>query len=333
MISDVENHFRALPKAELHVHLEGAMPLRFLNNLAAAKGREPIKPDIFAFKGFEEFALCFFVTTSLLENEEDFFQAACAFTEMQAAENIVYTECSFMPAFHVKRGVVPEAMFRGLYAGLREGMKQHNVKVNLLFSISRMFGAEAAEETMAYIRQFPDNLILGIDLAGMEAADSIKPFAPYFQKARAMGLKTVAHAGEFSGPDHVAQTIELLQPKRIGHGLGAAMDDRVCRLLAKKDIALEISPSSNVLLGAAVSYEGHPLASLVKKGVAVTLNTDDPVFFGTALSKEYSLAHQRMGMDAACLSGILTNGFRYSFLEPEEKARWMAYEKEARHHG
>ncbi|MBI9075233.1 MAG: adenosine deaminase [Desulfatibacillum sp.] len=332
MISDVEKRFRTRPKAELHVHLEGALPLEFLNLLAAAKGREPIMPDIFAFKGFEEFALCFFATTGLLEDEEDFYQAARAFMQMQAAENIVYTECSFMPAFHVKRGVAPEAMFRGLYAGLREGMWQHNVKVRLLFSMSRMFGAEAAEETFAYIRQFPDNLILGIDLAGMEVADSILPFAPYFEKARAMGLETVAHAGEFAGPDHVKQTIEILQPKRIGHGLGAALDDRVCRLLTEKDIALEISPSSNVLLGAAASYEDHPLAKLAEIGVPVTLNTDDPVFFSTSLSKEYSLAHQRMGIDMACLADILANGFRYSFLEPEEKTRWMVHEKKEPHH-
>lgn len=321
MIDAIQDRFRALPKAELHVHLEGALPLEFLNRLAADKGRDPIKPDIFAFKNFEEFALCFFTTTSLLENEEDFYQAARAFVEAQVKENIVYTECSFMPGFHVKRGVKPEAMFQGLYSGLQDGMKQHPVQVKILFSISRMFGAEAGEETLDYIRRFPDDHILGIDLAGMEVPDSITPFASCFKEARAMGLETVAHAGEFSGPDHVAQTIEILRPKRIGHGLGAAMDNRVCRMLAERDIALELAPTSNVLLGAAASYEKHPLAKLMEMGVPVTLNSDDPIFFSTSLSREYAIARTIMGLDEDSLMAILANGFQYGFLGSKDKSR------------
>jgi adenosine deaminase len=248
---DETQPLEAVPKAELHVHLEGSLERAVLDRIGARKGLPPPAEDFYVFRGFEGFNQVFRSLARYLETGEDFEDAAFAFAERQAGDRIVYTEAFVMPLFHTSRGVDPEVLFQGLESGLRRGEEEHGVQIRLLFSVPRILGPEAGFRTLELLERRPWERVLGIDLAGTERENDPAPFAPVFERARAMGLHTVAHAGEFTTAEHVRRTLDLLGPERIGHGIRAVDDPALTARLAGEGIPLEVCPSSNQCLGAA----------------------------------------------------------------------------------
>lgn len=316
-------YLKKIPKSELHVHIEGAISIKTLNRMAKRKGLEPLAEDIYVFDGFEGFVNIFASLSRYLTEEEDFYEMAQDFAARQAADNVVYTEAFFMPYFHFSGDVPPEAVLRGLEAGLAEGEKTYGITIKLIYDIPRIFGPEPGQKTLGFIEKHTSDRVIGIDLAGMEVPDSIATFADTFERARDMGLMTVAHAGEFSPPEHVWETLKLLKPRRIGHGLSAALDPGLMDYLTDKDIALEISPSSNVKLKAVPSLKEHPVQKFYKAGVPLVINTDDPAIFNTTLVDEYILLIRDLGFSENDAGRLIENSFRYSFLETNEKMRWL----------
>lgn len=307
----------SIPKAELHIHLEGSLDRTVLDRIGARKGLPPLAEDPYVFQGFEGFNEVFRFLARYLETEEDFEEAGRAFVEHQARDRVVYTEAFVMPLFHILRGVDAEALLRGLETGLSRGEEEHGVRVRLLFSMPRILGPDVGYRTLELLERRPWDRVLGIDLAGTEKENDAAPFAPVFEKARAMGLHTVAHAGELTTAAHVQQTLDLLGVERIGHGIRALDDPVLAARLARERIPLEICPSSNRCLDAAPLDRGHPLCGLLRAGVPLVVNTDDPAFFHTTLSRELGILEERMGLSRPEILSLIENGFSYGFAPSE----------------
>ncbi len=311
------------PKAELHVHFEGSLDVDILRRLAERKGLAPPEDDPFVFNDFDEFMAVFVSLRPFIAEEADFRLAAYEFGLALDRQGIVYAESVFMPFVHVVRGLDYAGLVEELAAGLEQAEAETGVVIRLLAAIPRYLGPEAAEATLGWLAAHPNPRVIGLDLAGPETPESIVPFEPYFERAREMGLFTVAHAGEFGSAENVWLTLERLKPARIGHGLAAASDERLMDHLVEADIALEISPSSNLKLGAVASLAEHPVRRLFDAGVPVTINTDDPAFFKTDLNRELGLLASELVFSPQEIDRLIENGFRYSFLNPAAKALWL----------
>jgi len=298
----------------LHIHFEGNVQLETLRRIAVRKGITPPGDSIYTFRDFTEFSAIFPKIFEPLTEERDFYELAAAFTEDLARQGVTYCEMFCVPLAHVRRGVPFEKFFPPIVAALDEAEKNLGVCVNVIFSIIRAGGHTAwGHQTLDLIERYPHPRIVGIDLAGPECYETIEPFEPVYRRAKSLGLHRTAHSGEFCGPDHIRQTIRRLQVERIGHGITAASDESLIRLLIEKDIPLEICPTSNVKLGAVASWESHPVRKLFDSGVPMVIGTDDPAFFGNTLDDEYRQLRQRFGLSEADINALQGNVKKYAF--------------------
>ena len=299
------------PKPELHVHLEGSISVETLNRLALKKGLPAFESSPYRFSNFKEFDAIFPRLGPYFDTPEDFYEIALAFGRRLVDEGITYCEVLVMPFVHVRRGVPFEGLMEALDSAFSELAKGQGIEVKIMCAIPRTLGADAGQKTLDWIESRPLDRIVGIDLAGEERAGTIKPFAPVFERARSIGLGTVAHAGEFLGPEAIWETIERLKPDRIGHGISAAKDNKLMDFLAQKNIPLDISLTSNVMLGAVPELAFHPVRLFYEEGVAFTMNTDDPAFLHTTLIDEYGILAEQFNFKGDEIRQILKRGFEF----------------------
>lgn len=304
-----------IPKAELHIHMEGSVSLDTANAIAARKGLRPFPDSFYNVHSVDDFTGVFIDLACLMIDEEDFYDIAREFTARQARDGIVLTETFIQPSFHTRRGVSAEDLFRGVERGLEEGEKQHGIQVRVICSVSRVYGTEAALETLDMVERYAGEKVIGIDLAGVKES-SLDPerYAPVFEAARAIGLRTVAHSGEFSSSNVLRKTIDLIKPERIGHGIAAWQDKELVALMADMGIPLEICPTSNITLAATPSADEHPVKRLYEMGVPIVINTDDPALYNITLSDEFELLQARFGFSRAEIQDLIEAGFRHSFV-------------------
>lgn len=315
-MTDDFKEIEKMEKAELHIHLEGAVNLTTIQKIARRKKMPRPGDDFYPnslYQNFEDFSRVFENVLAYFTSEADFFDLGYDFAEHQAKQNIVYTEAYLMPHVHEMMGRDIKAVLEGLDKGLAAGEKDFGVKVRLIYSISRMMSAQAAWATLDYIDKYPISRVVGIDLAGMEVKGSILPFEAPFEKARQMGLLTITHSGEFSGADHVGHTLDILKPSRIGHGIGCCEDGALVRRLVEENVPLDISISSNVSLHAVSSLEAHPVRRLFDQGVKLTLNTDDPALFKTSLTDQYAMLMTYFSFSRKEILQLVRNAFVFSF--------------------
>lgn len=302
------------PKAQLHIHLEGSINLETLKRLAIRKELPIPADDFYSFSDFTTFNNIFPLLSPFITGEEDFYEITLDFIRNLSADKIVYCEAFFMPLAHTLRGISFEGCQKSVISALEEGEKRYGTKVNLIYSIPRLTGnEELGQQTLDLIKKYPQERIIGIDLSGTESRESIAPFAQVFAEARAMGLHTVAHTGEFGGPENIWDTLKFLGVERIGHGINAWKDERLIEYLREQNIPLEICPQSNVMLKAVSSLEEHPVRYLYEQGVPLVINTDDPAFFNNTLTEELFSLAEKMGFNSEELAQLVANSFEYSF--------------------
>ncbi|MCI4355108.1 MAG: adenosine deaminase [Thermoplasmata archaeon] len=310
----------ALPKVELHIHLEGSIRADTLREIADRRGLplpEGLTPDGWRFRGFMHFIDQYMRLCSLFTELEDFRRIAEEFCEDLAADHVRYAEAVFSPANHAARlggdwfGPI-EAVLDGLAAGERE----HGVVVRLCPDIVRDLGFEDAEHTLEVALKYAGEGVVALGCAGSERT-GIEPFAPLFRRAREGGLRSVPHAGEWAGPQNVWDTIENYVPDRIGHGVRAIEDPRLVETLAASGLPLEVCPTSNVATGVYPSLAEHPFERLRAAGVTVTLNSDDPALFGSRLSEVYAAARDQWGYGDDDLADLAKTAARCSFAESD----------------
>ncbi len=325
---------RALPKAELHVHLEGSIPPDLALRLATRHGvRLPGDEggadgvrEAFRFVDFSRFIGTYLALSRCLQTVEDVRDVVVALGERALGQGIVHAEVTFTPMTHIARGVAADTLIEGLLQG-RTIAAQRGVSLAFVPDIVRSF-VDQAVPTLDFalaLQRRDVAAVVGLGLAGPEGVDHpIGPMIDVFARARAAGLRSLPHAGEFLGPASVRAAIEALGADRIGHGVRAIEDPDLVALLAGLQIPLEVCPSSNVALGVYGELATHPLPHLLAAGVAVSLATDDPALFGVDLVDEYLRCAAAFGWDAAALRSLAQASLRHAAAAPEQRARWLA---------
>lgn len=326
----LESYVRAAPKAELHVHLEGAIRPRTLLELAG-RNNVPLPADTvegvqrwFVYRDFPHFIEIFVTITRCLRGAEDYELIAHEFGAEMTRQNVRYAEVTFSPSTHAWNGVPFETWFGGLTRGRLRAEAELGVRMRWNFDIVRTSSDPAAlfpkadYTTGVAIDGLRDGVV-ALGLGGSEDGAPPEPFAPYFEKALAAGLHSCPHAGEHAGPGSVWGALRALGAERIDHGVRAVEDPALVAHLAERGIACDVCPTSNLCLGVYPEYTAHPLTRLHAAGVPVTLNSDDPPMFNTTLGDEYALLAGPFGCDVETIDAILLNGVRHSFLPPAEK--------------
>lgn len=310
MTSNLETWIQELPKLELHCHLEGSMSVDTVAALAARHDADTTKiwpdglPERFSFDGFPDFAEQFFFGLSLLRAGEDLATITADLAQTLASQNVRYAEITTTAYTHFLERDDRPGMTRGEYRdGLNEGRRRAQevgVEIGWVIDIPRDLEMPEQTVTIDYLEsaETPDGLV-AIGLGGYEVGYPAEPYAPHFERAIALGLRSVPHAGETEGAASVRAAVEHLHADRIGHGVRCLEDPALVADLVDRDIMLEVCPTSNDLLQVIETIEDHALPALRAAGLRVCLNTDDPGWFATDMNAELALASRHLGVSPA----------------------------------
>lgn len=322
----------ALPKAELHLHLEGTIRPETAVELAARHDVKILLQDIakrYLYHDFLGFIEAFKWVTSFLREPDDYrliVQRAC---EELIRQNVVYAEFTISTGVMLRRMQNVEANFEAMVE-TANSVPYRKLRTGWIFDNARQWGAEAAMEVARWSVRLQKAGVIAFGMGGDELAFPTVNFRPAFDHARNAGLRVVCHAGEIGGPDSVREAIDILGAERIGHGIAVMNDPELGKSLAMRKVVLENCPTSNICTGALAKQIGrpvatladHPLKAFVDRGVPVTLSTDDPGMFHTDLLTEYSIAAS-LGLSNPQLLHLAEQSFNSAFLTPEEKRRYL----------
>jgi adenosine deaminase len=305
----------ALPKAHLHVHLESTVRADTLEELADHHGIG-VQAHAGPFSDFGQFAAHNGLVRDCLRRADDFSRIAYEFCAEEAAQGTRYAEVTFTAAAHGERLRDPDMPLEAVLAGLAAGQAAHGIECRVIVDHPRKRSVARFEESLRLAVAHPQ--VVAIGMAGAEDYP-LTPFAAVFRAAREAGIGLVHHAGECCGASSVAEAVTVGLADRIGHGFRALEDPEVVRLLEDRAVALEVCPSSNVVLGLVESVSSHPITQLVDAGLIVTLSTDIPSSTGTTLTDEYRLLRDELGFDDDTIARIATSAVDASFAPQDTK--------------
>jgi adenosine deaminase len=320
----------SLPKAELHLHLEGSIQPATVCALTARHGTRVTEEEVrrrYAYRNFPEFIEAFIWVTSFLREPDDYALIARDLAEHLLTQSVVYAEVTLSIGVMYLRKQQPEANFEALLRAA-EPFESRGLRFRWVFDAARQFGADAAMQVVESAKSCNSKAIVAFGIGGDELRIPTKHFRPVYDRAGEIGLHRLMHAGEVGGPELIREAIELLGAERIGHGIAAIHDLALMDLLAERKIPLEICPASNMKTAALarqlrcenVTIEDHPLPKLLRHGIPIVLSTDDPAMFHTTLNEEYANA-ARMGLRENELNRIVEMGFQYAFQPAGEMRR------------
>lgn len=323
MAAERLNWLQRMPKVELHLHLEGAIPHKALWELICKYGGDPTVPSCsdlarrFCFTDFSHFIENWNWKNGFLREYEDFTFSAEAVARDLAGQGIIYAEVFFSPADFSTNGLQAQKLAEAVRTGLA---RVDQTKVNLVVDLVRDYGPDRAMRTLIEVSELKQLGIIGVGIGGTEHRFPPELFESVFAQARRFGFKTSAHAGETSGPASVWGAIRSLDVDRIGHATRAIEDDALVDYLAETRMPVEVCPVSNVRTGVVSSLEVHPIRRYLQRGILVTVNTDDPAMFGNSLAGEFDLLAGTFGLTNADLQGLLLNAARSAWIPEEAKA-------------
>jgi aminodeoxyfutalosine deaminase len=318
-----------LPKAELHVHMQGAASVETVLGLSRRYPDVGLPQDeqgmreFYRFTDFANFIEVYVAVSRLVRTHEDVYDLAVGLGRDLAITEVRYAEVTVTPDSHLAVGIAPDALADALSRGRRDALAQSGVEIGWVYDIDGEFGVASGERAIDWAEAHLPDGSLGFGLGGPEAGIARADFADAFKRARDLGLRSLPHAGETVGPDQVWASIDALGADRIGHGIAAAGDPRLMDELIRRDIALEICPTSNLRTGAVARLEEHPFPVLRDAGVRLTLNSDDPGMFDTDLNREYLVAHEVFGLDESELAELARESVRASFAPDDTKSRLL----------
>ena len=331
-VSEVLEFIRRLPKAELHLHLEGTVLPATLVELSQRHDKTPLTlaeaEALYRFTDFSGFMLAFKAVSGQLVHPEDYELAAWRMMEQLAAQGVVHAEVYIsVGVIYFWRNHEPhvfEPIFAGLERARLRGERELGVTVYWIFDAVRHFSVEEAARVFRKAAEMRGKhpSIIGIGLGGDERRTASEPFRALYEEAREAGLRLTNHAGETTGPEAIWEALAI-GSERLGHVLSAAADPALMAELKARSVALELNPTSNLRTGVCASIAEHPLRSYFDAGLLVTLNSDDPAFFGSDVAHEYLLAHTEQGFTRNELRGLAANSIRASFLPESVKAGWL----------
>ncbi|HXE91877.1 MAG TPA: adenosine deaminase [Terriglobales bacterium] len=326
--SQPSEHILALPKAELHLHLEGAVEPETLIELSRRHDALPLDSAavhrLYDYPDFYGFLMAFKAVTDLLREPADFELITYRLMERLRAENVVHAEVYVSAGVYLRRGTDFDAIFDGLERGRERGTREFGVSLYWILDFVRQWGPEAAMKVAEKALELQGRNVIGIGMGGDERQAAPEIFREVYQYAGAHGLRRTAHAGEAAGPESVLGALDCLGAERIGHGLNAWHDPELVARLARDQAPVEVCLTSNLRTGCVKSLEMHPVRQYVARGLLVTLNSDDPAMFRTSLAREYQLAQEAFGFTDDELRQLAANSFRASFLPEETKQAWLS---------
>jgi adenine deaminase len=320
---------RTAPKAELHIHIEGSLEPELIfrlaerNHVALPYASVEALRAAYAFTDLQSFLDIYYAGASVLLKEEDFFDMAWAYFERAAADNIVHAELFFDPQTHTARGVDIGAVIRGLHHACQRAHVEYGISASLILCFLRHLSEDEAFATLQAARVYRHHFI-GVGLDSSERGHPPEKFARVFAVCRDMGLRVVAHAGEEGPPAYIETALDLLKVERIDHGVRCTESPALVRRLAASRMPLTVCPLSNVKLCVFKTLAEHNLPQLLAAGLCVTLNSDDPAYFGGYLNTNLLATFEALPqLGVADAWQLLHNGFEASFAPAEAKKAWM----------
>lgn len=326
MLTDqLRNIVERMPKAELHIHIEGSLEPELIFALAQRNGVSLAYPSVealreaYAFTDLQSFLDIYYAGASVLLEEQDFYDMTAAYLARAAADNVRHAEIFFDPQTHTARGVPFETVINGIWRACQDGP----ISAALIMCFLRHLPEEEAIATLEDAAQFRDKFI-GVGLDSSEVGNPPEKFARVFDRARGLGLHLVAHAGEEGPPSYIRNALDVLNVERIDHGVRCLEDKMLVERLVREQVPLTVCPLSNIKLRVFDAMGKHNLRELLDAGLVVTVNSDDPAYFGGYMNANYVAAFDTLPLDASHAKQLARNSFAASFLEPEQKRGYLA---------
>ena len=322
------DHAAAVPKAELHVHLEGTARPELIRRIASRNGLA-LPPglfadeDTFAWRDFLDFLQSYDLAAGVIRTAEDYRDVTFEYLAQCAAEGALYVELISSPDHARAVGLTEEEHRAGIFQGIDDARRQHGIEARVLVSVVRNFGVQAAERVAAEAAAMRHPYVVGFNMAGDEAGYPAADYARAFATASDAGLGCTCHAGEHAGPESVRAALALPGISRISHGVRAVEEPALVAELADRGIVLEVCPTSNVRLGVYPDFAAHPFGVLRDAGVPLTLGSDDPPYFGATIGGEYAVAAEHFGLGPAELAGVTETALRASFADAALRERLL----------
>ena len=319
---------RGLPKAELHLHIEGTLEPEMVFELARRAGL-PLKYGSVAelraayqFADLQSFLDIYYLGAEVLRTEEDFHALTWAYLLRAQADGIVHVEIFFDPQTHTARGIPFATVIGGIQRALAEGSSKLGISSRLILCFLRHLSAQEAMHTLEQALPYREH-IAAVGLDSSEAGHPPAKFAEVFAKARAAGFLTVAHAGEEGPPEYIQQALDVLQVSRIDHGVRCEEDAQLVARLAREQVPLTVCPLSNIKLKVFPNLQAHNLKRLLERGLCVTVNSDDPAYFGGYLLENYAATAEALDLSRTQLAQLARNSITASFLSEREQQPWL----------
>jgi adenosine deaminase/aminodeoxyfutalosine deaminase len=316
---------RALPKAELHLHLEGSVAPQTLVELRQTHGKQTTLAEaesLYQYKDFLGFLMAFKTLTEDLQTPDDYELITYRLMEQLKAENVLHAEVYVSVGVCLWRKQDFEVIFEGLERGRERGEKDFGVSLLWIFDAVRQFGAEPAQKVFELAAKYRERNVVAVGIGGDEQKAPPELFREQYAYAAGQGLRLTAHAGESAGPESIWGALNL-GAERIGHGLTAGQDSELIEELAQRQIPVEICLTSNLRTSCCAKLSDHPVKRYFDQGLMLTLNSDDPAMFATTLNHEYELAQAEFSFTDEHLRELARNSFEASFLPPEKKVKFL----------
>jgi adenosine deaminase len=312
--------------ADCHLHFEGSLPAETLEKLAGRAGHAFADPAAFeaarsAVRDAPGFLALYAEVCRLFRSANDFGEAARAIAGSLATGGVAYAEIYFSPEIATRMGLDAAACLGEIDRGFRESEAAGGTRCRILLDAVRQWGPESAQRVLDLHDRTALSSVVGFGLGGEETSVPAAAFAGVYARARALGLRTSVHAGEWGGAESLTEALDHLRPDRVDHGIAAALDERLLERLAEESTALWVAPTSNVATGAVGSFETHPLPRLLDAGVRVAIGADDPLFFATTTAREHELLRSKLKFGERTMRLLAENSWRAAFCTPAERDR------------
>ena len=320
---------RAMPKAELHMHIEGSLEPELIFQIARRNGVALPYASVedlrraYAFTNLQSFLDIYYAGASVLLKEQDFYDMAWAYLERAHADNVIHTEIFFDPQTHTARGVPMKTVIDGLHRACQDALPKLGVSASLILCFLRHLSEEEAFQTLEEALPFMDRFI-GVGLDSSEVGHPPENFARVFARCRELGLRLVAHAGEEGPLAYIWSALDVLRVERIDHGVQSMRDPELVKRLARDRMPLTVCPLSNQKLCVFPNLADHNLGRLLDAGVMATVNSDDPAYFGGYMNQNFTETFAALGLGAPAAYRLARNSFEASFASAEAKAGWVA---------
>lgn len=324
----IEDFISGLPKAELHLHIEGTFEPELMFEIA---NRNQIKlkyssidelKSAYNFNNLQEFLDIYYSGANVLINERDFYDLTWAYLQKIHLQNVLHTEIFFDPQTHTARGIDFKTIITGIHNALVDGEKKLGISYRLIMSFLRHLSEESAFETLTEAMPFKQ-WITGVGLDSSEVGHPPRKFQRVFDEARKQGFRIMAHAGEEGPPEYVWEALNLLKVDRIDHGNRSLEDEKLIEKLVSAKIPLTVCPLSNLKLKVVKEVGRHPLKVMLERGIVATINSDDPAYFGGYMNENFGVVANALNLSAEQISTLAKNSFSASFLNPEAKAAML----------